>query len=259
MFYRKQMRYMRLLVVLFYCVLSLQLICSCAHKDNEKEEPKTAEELYREASLMLTKKEYKKSAELFSQVVYQYPYYEGASKAQLMEIYAYYLLKDYDSVIPAVENYIKMHPASPHIDYAYYIKSLSYYVQIDTPHRDQSITRDAKAAFIELRARFPKSEYAKDAKVKLELMDDHLAAQEMIIGRYYLKKGHILAAINRFKVILDKYSTTSHIEEALYRLTEAYIFLELQDEAKQYASVLGHNYPESKWYKESYQLLTQKY
>ena len=250
------MRSMRLLIILFYCALSLQLLCSCSHK-TETEKDKTADELYKEASLMLTKKEYKASAELFSQVVYQYPYYEWATKAQLMEIYSYYLLKDYDSVIPAVENYVKMHPASPDIDYAYYIRALSYYVQIDIPSRDQTNTREAKAAFIEIRARFPRSEYAKDAKVKLDLINDHLAAQEMVVGRYYLNRGNIVAAINRFKVILDKYSTTSHIEEALYRLTEAYVFLDLKDEAKQYASVLGTNYPKSEWYKESYKLLAK--
>ncbi len=250
---------MRILKILFLFVsflLSLNLTIGCASKKAvEHTQDKSAAELYKEASLMLTKKEYKKSAELFAQVAYQYPYYEWAPKAQLMEIYSYYLLQDYDSVIPAVENYVKMHPAASDIDYAHYIKALSYYEQIDNPHRDQSYTHDSKAAFNELRTRFPNSEYAKDAKVKLEIIDEHLAAQEMIVGRYYLKKGKILAAINRFKVIVDKYSTTSHIEEALYRLAESYVFLELPQEAKQYAATLGHNYPQSKWYKESYYLL----
>jgi len=236
----------------------LIFVSACAHKDTTSstmDRGKDADVLYRQANVALKQKEYKKAAELFSKVTYEFPYYSLANKAHIMEIYSNYLLEDYDSVIYSVENFIKTHPVSSYIPYAYYMKALSYYAQIEIPQRDQTMTRDAKAAFEEVISRFPKSSYTKDAKAKMALINDHLAAQEMAVGRYYLKKQEMPAAIERFKDVVTNYSTTSHIEEAFYRLVEAYLFLGMKDEAKKNAAILGHNYPKRKWYKDCYRLL----
>ena len=240
-------------------ILSASLLCGCSNKGegNKIDEAKSPEQLYTEALNLLKKENYKKSAELFGEITYQYPYYPNAANAQVMEVYAYYMAQDYDNLLSTVENFIKVHPASSQMPYIYYMRALSYYDQIEIPYRDQALTREAQLAFNELLIRFPKSDYAHDAKIKLNLVEDHLAAQEMIIGRFYLNAGDILGGINRFKTVLTDYPTTSHIEEALYRLTESYHFLNLKDEAKKYSAVLGHNYPESSWYKASYDLLQQ--
>jgi outer membrane protein assembly factor BamD len=213
--------------------------------------------MYREATELFQKEEYKKAAETFADITYKYPYYNGAAQAQLMEMYSYYLTKDYDNLLPTAENFIKTYPASSDIPYVYYLRALTYYNQIEIPQRDQEITRQAKQMFIELLTRFPNSQYTQDAKAKINLIEDHLAAQEMIVGRFYLKGGNVLGAINRFKTVMKDYSTTSHVEEALYRLTEAYMFLGIKSEAIKYAATLGHNYPQSKWYRESYKLINQ--
>jgi len=229
---------------------------ACAHKDTtteSTERSKDASTLYLEANAALQQKDYKRAAKLFSQVTYEFPYYSIASKAHIMEIYSNYLLEDYDSVIFSAENFVKTHPVSPYTAYTYYIKMLAYYSQISLPQRDQAMTADAKHACMEVISRFPTSPYAKDSNAKLALINDHLAAHEMVIGRYYLNKGEISASISRFKDVVSNYSTTAQVEEALYRLVEAYSFLGMKDEAKKNAAVLGYNYPKSKWYKYSYQ------
>ncbi|NRA74198.1 MAG: outer membrane protein assembly factor BamD [Rickettsiales bacterium] len=239
-------------------VLVILLVASCGDKKITPEtgdRHKDAKLLYSEANNALKEEDYKKAATLFSRITYEFPYYALANKAHIMEIYSNYLLKDYDSVIFSVENYVKTHPVSSYIPYAYYMKALAYYSQIALPQRDQSMTKKAKEAFLEVISRFPKSEYAQDAKTKLALVDDHLAAHEMVIGRYYLNKDEVSSAIARFKNVVSKYSTTSQVEEALFRLVEAYLFLGIKKEAQKYAAVLGHNYPKSKWYKYSYELL----
>jgi outer membrane protein assembly factor BamD len=239
-------------------VATLLFLVACSHKETSPvtmDRDKDAYTLYKQANTALQQEEYKKAAELFAKVTYEFPYYSLANKAHIMEIYSNYLLKDYDSVIYSVENYIKTHPVSKYTPYTYYMKALAYYDQIELPQRDQSMTEDAKQAFTELISRFPTSSYVKDAKAKLALINDHLAAHEMVVGRYYLKKEEMPAAIERFKDVVSNYSTTSQVEEALYRLVEAYLFLGMTDEARKNAAVLGHNYPKSEWYKESYRLL----
>jgi outer membrane protein assembly factor BamD len=244
---------------LFAVIILLPLfVASCSKKDISDDEAYTnmdAKTLYSQGNDALQKSEYKKAAEIFSKVTYEFPYDALASKAHVMVIYANYLLEDYDSAIFSAENYVKTHPISKYTPYVYYIKALSYYAQIELPQRDQTMTGEAKLAFTELISRFPTSEYTKDSKAKLALIDDHLAAHEMVIGRYYLNKEEMPAAIQRFKKVVSDYSTTSQVEEALSRLVEAYLFLGLKDEAKKNAAVLGHNYPSSQWYKYSYNLL----
>jgi outer membrane protein assembly factor BamD len=239
-------------------ILALFFVYACGHKESSKEamdRGKDADTLYSQADTALASGNYKKAAELFSKVTYEFPYYHLASKAHIMEIYSHYLSEDYDAVIFSVENYVKTHPISNYTSYAYYMKALAYYAQIELPQRDQSMTGEAKQAFTEVISRFPTSDYAKDAKAKLALIEDHLAAHEMIIGRYYLHKEEMPAAIERFKRVVSNYSTTSQVEEALSRLVEAYLFLGMKEEAKKNAAVLGHNYPKSEWYKHSYKLL----
>ena len=245
----------KILLIIFSVLLLLNV--SCAHKKNDEEpiDTRSAAQLYEDGLKEIQAKHYKAATELFSKVAYEFPYDDLAPKAHIMEIYSYYLMSNYDSVIPAVENYIKIFPASQDIPYVYYLRALAYYEQIDAPVRDQTMTIEAKTALDELIARFPNTSYAKDAKIKIDLENDHLAGQEMIIGRYYLHAGDLISAINRFKTVVNDYPTTPPIQEALYRLTEAYLFLGVTDEARSNAAVLGYNYPNSVWYKDAYKLL----
>jgi len=237
---------------LFLILLPLFFLANCATKPTE-EPDLSATELYTQASKNFQDKRYKTAASLFADISYKHPYYKWAARARLMEIYSYYLAREYDDAIYAADVFSSMYPASPDIPYVYYMKALCYYEQIDIPYRDQEITMKAKDEFNTLVTTFPSSVYSKDGRVKLELIDDHLAAQEMIIGRFYMKTGDILASIKRFRVVIEKYQTTSQAEEALHRLVEGYTFLGLKKEAEANAAVLRHNYPNSPWYKESYQ------
>jgi outer membrane protein assembly factor BamD len=240
-------------------IILLCLVISCSVKKDsvEEEDNATAEELYNKAMILLQKKDLKDAAATFGRVAYEFPYHEWANRAEVMEIYVHYLMAEYEIVITSADQYVKLHPASPEVPYVFYLKALSYYEQIDIPYRDQTSTVNAKDALIELIQRFPNSDYSKDARIKLDLVNDHLAAHEMAVGRYYLSNGSILSAIDRFKTVVDEYNRTSHIQEALYRLTEAYLFLGLKEEAKRNAAVLGFNFPNSKWYKESYNLVNK--
>ena len=175
-----------------------------------------------------------------------------------MSAYVKYKLNAYDSSISASKRYIELHPGANDIDYAFYLIALCYYEQINDFRRDQTNTKDAEIYFNSLIRRFPNSEYTKDSKLKLDLVKDHLAAREMNVGRIYQDLDNSIAAINRFKTVVDSYSQTSHLPEALARLTELYFMLGLYEQAKVYASVLGHNYPDNKWYRYSYSLFKAK-
>jgi outer membrane protein assembly factor BamD len=214
------------------------------------------EELYNEAVDASVTGDYKKAAELFLEVERQHPYSVWATKAQLMSGYAYYSQTNYEDAILAIDRFIQLHPGNRDIAYAYYLKALSYYEQIVDVGRDQRTTELALAALEEVSRRFPNSKYARDARLKLDLTYDHLAGKEMEIGRFYENRGNCLAAIKRFRNVVDKFQTTTHIPEALHRLTECYAALGIEPEAKQTAAVLGYNYPGSEWYVDSYQMLT---
>ena len=175
-----------------------------------------------------------------------------------MTSYVNYKLNKYDDSVSGAMRYIELHPGASDIDYAYYLIALNYYDQINDYRRDQSFTRKAREAFNNLIRRFPNSDYSKDAKLKLDLVNDHLAAKEMDIGRTYQSLDNYISAINRFKTVVEIYPKTSHVAEALARLTETYYRLGLYNEAKVYASVLGHNYPENKWYSYSYSLFKKE-
>jgi outer membrane protein assembly factor BamD len=216
------------------------------------------EEIYNEALNVFQEGDYDEAAYLFDEVERQHPYSKWAIKAQLMSAYSFYQNDSFDSAVIALDRFIQLHPSSPETPYAYYLKALCYYEQISSVTRDQNMTAVATKILKELIKRFPKSKYAKDAKLKLDLTRDHLAGKEMEIGRYYLKQGHHLAAINRFKAVVDKFQSTTHVPEALHRLAEAYVALGIKLEAQKVAAVLGHNFPGSHWYTDAYVLVEGK-
>ena len=169
--------------------------------------------------------------------------------------FAYYLQNKYDQSISTAQRFISLHPGNKHAVYAYYLIGQSYYERIQDVASDQRITELALESFVEVLRRYPDTDYARDAQMKIDLTNDHLAGKEMYIGRYYLEKKAFLAAINRFRIVTVDYQTTSHVPEALHRTVEAYLSMGLLDEAYKTASVLGHNFPNSDWYKDSYELI----
>ena len=197
-----------------------------------------------------------RAAAAFQEVERQHPYSQWATRGQLMAAYAFFKASEYDQAISAARRFIDLHPGHKDVAYAHYLVGISYYDQISDIGRDQKMTELAYKAFDELIRRFPDSSYGRDAKLKADLAQDHLAGREMSIGRYYQRKGKFVAAANRFKSVVDQYQTTTHIEEALHRLTEVYLALGIRDEAIKSAAVLGHNYPTSDWYQDSYALLS---
>jgi outer membrane protein assembly factor BamD len=211
--------------------------------------------LYNKGLEKLKQGEYKAAAKQFEEVERQHPYSGLATKAILMGAYAQYQRNSYDDAINAAKRFITLHPGHKDVAYAYYIVALSYYERIMDVGRDQSITENALLALEEVSRRFPGTLYAQDAEAKAVLARDHLAGKEMEVGRYYIKNRAYVAAINRFKTVVAKYQTTSHTPEALYRLTECYYALGVQSEAQTAAAILGHNYPNSEWYKDAFSLL----
>jgi len=246
------MKYFKLLMV---SICLVGLLGGCA---SEQKEPESAEELYNKAYTQLEDTSYNRAAKTFEQVELEYPYSKWAVKAKLMSAYAYYKDKSYDDAIISLDRFIKFHPGNKDIPYAYYLKALCYYDQITSVEKDQSNTARAMDALNNVIMRFPNSDYAKDARAKIVLTIDHLAGQEMGIGRYYLQQQNYLSALNRFSEVVSKYQTTSHIEEALYRQTEIYSIMGLNKEAENAAQVLHHNYPDSNWSKLAQKLVAKK-
>jgi outer membrane protein assembly factor BamD len=213
-------------------------------------------ELYNAGLEKLKAGSYKSAAKSFAEVERQHPYSKWATKALLMQAFANYQRNAYDDAINAADRFITLHPGHKDTAYAYYLTAISQYEQISDVRRDQSKTQKALEALEEVSKRFPQSPYAADAAKKATLARDHLAAKEMEVGRYYLKKGSYLAGINRFKKVVTDYQTTSQVPEALYRLTEGYMALGVVSEAQTAAAVLGQNFPNSQWYKDAYILVS---
>jgi len=234
--------------------VALLLAAGCA-KDKDTYVEKPVETLYNTAMNQLLDGDYSKAAKSFDEVDRQHPYSVWATKAQLMSAYSLYEAAKYDESIVAAERFISLHPGHRDIAYAYYLKALDYYVQIADVGRDQKTTQQAMQTLQEVVRRFPDSKYGRDARLKIDLALDHLAGKEMEIGRWYERQGLYLAAVNRFRRVVDNYQTTTHVPEALHRLTECYTALGLTDEAARVASVLGYNYPGSDWYDNAYALL----
>ena len=228
-----------------YGLLTVLLLAGCAADKAPSDLP--VENLYNNAFDDLQKTKYKKAAEEFEQVEIEHPYSQWAVKAKLMGAYAYYKNEDYDDAVLALDRFIKYHPGNKDVAYAYYLKGMCYYDQISSADRDQADTEKAEEAFNRLIMLFPDSEYAADARKKVNLTEDYKAGQEMIIGRYYLNNGNYLSALNRFNVVLENYQTTVQIEEALYRQVEIYGILGLNKYAAGYYKILHNNYPDGVW------------
>ncbi|MEP9401979.1 outer membrane protein assembly factor BamD [Sphingomonas sp. VNH70] len=214
--------------------------------------------LYTAAKSRLDRQQYKVAAALFDEVERQHPYSVWARRAQLMGAFSYYLDADYTKAIAGAQRFLSVHPGNRDAPYAYYLIALSYYEQISDVTRDQKITMQAMDALGELSRRYPDTPYAADARLKLDLVRDHLAGKEMEIGRFYQQRGQWLAASMRFRSVIDQYQTTTHAPEALMRLTETYLALGVPGEAKKSAAVLGANYPGTDWYQRAYDLIRDK-
>ena len=235
--------------------LVLVLLVGCATGDEEAYVERSVEELYNEAMDSLLDDDLEAAATGFLEVERQHPYSVWATRAQIMSAYVYYQGNRYDEAIAAAERFVELHPGHRDAAYGYYLVAISHYEQISDVGRDQGSTARALQALEEVARRFPGSVYARDARLKRDLARDHLAGKEMTVGRYYLRRENPIAAIGRFRMVVEEYQTTSHTPEALHRLTEAYLALGVPNEAQTSAAVLGHNYPGSRWYQHSYALL----
>jgi outer membrane protein assembly factor BamD len=232
--------------------------CSMFKEDKDEVGPdEPADKLYNEGLSGLNSGDYEVAKKKFTEVDRQHPYTDWGRKSVLMTTYASYRSGKYEDAITNGNRYVQLHPTSPDAAYAQYLVGMSYYNQVPDVSRDQERTTRAIAAFDELVRRWPQSEYAEPAKRRASVARDQLAGKEMQVGRYYLARKDYTGAINRFRVVVSQYQQTRHIEEALHRLVEAYLSLGIVGEAQTAAAILGHNYPDSEWYKSSFALLNQ--
>jgi outer membrane protein assembly factor BamD len=227
-------------------------------KKAEVENNDPPEIIYNKADRLVDKGDYKEAARQYEQVDINHPYSQEARRAIVMAAYAYYKAGKYDDAVAASDRYLTLHPGTPEADLAQNIIGMSYYAQVLDPKRDQTYARRALSAYDTLLQRYPSSRYAGEATNRARILRDLLAASEMSVGRYYLRKNNYLAAINRFRVVVTDYQTTEQVEEALMRLTEAYMALGIVNEAQTAAAVLGHNFPDGKWYSHAYKILGQR-
>ena len=225
------------------------------NKDAAAYSERPIDQIYADAWKEINRGNWDQAALQFNEVDRQHPYSVWARRAQLMSAFCSYQANKYDEAVSTSDQYISLHPGSPEVSYAFYLKAISLYEQIVDVGRDQSKTQGALVALQDVVQRFPDTEYARDASLKVDLTRDHLAGKEMEIGRYYLSRGNYIGAINRFRAVVDQYQTTPQIGEALERLTEAYYSLGLDSEAQTAAAVLGANYPGTVWYQVSYNIL----
>ena len=241
-------------------VVGLVAIAGCAALSNEGRdrqlESYTAEEIYQRGEFELAESNPEEAARFFGEVERLYPYSEWAKRGLIMQAFAFHKDRDYPSSRAAAQRFIDFYPADEDAAYAQYLLALSFYDQIDEIGRDQGLTFQALQALRTVIERYPDTEYARSSILKFDLAFDHLAAKEMEIGRYYLRKGHFTAAINRFRVVVEDFQTTSHTPEALHRLVESYVSLGLADEAKTAGAILGYNFQSTDWYQDSFNLLT---
>ncbi|KKC26598.1 outer membrane protein assembly factor BamD [Sphingomonas sp. SRS2] len=236
-------------------------LAGCAtskNKGDTKYVARDVDTLYNAAKERLDRHQYKLAAALFDEVERQHPYSVWARRAQLMSAFSYHLARQYTESTASAQRFISIHPGNRDAPYALYLIAINYYEQIQDVTRDQKLTQQSLDAMNELIRRYPDSRYAADARVKTDLIKDHLAGKEMEIGRFYQRRGDWLASVIRFRTVIDSYDTTSHAPEALMRLTESYMALGVPAEAERAAAVLGANYPGSKWYEHAYKLIRQK-
>ena len=240
-----------------FAALALALFSGCGGGDDTRPlESFSAEELYKQAEFELESGAPDDAARLFGEVERLYPYSEWARRALVMQAFSYHRDRDYEAARGAAQRFLTTFPADEDAAWAQYILALSYYDQIDDVGRDQGLTFQALQALREVIETYPDSDYARSAILKFDLAFDHLAAKEMEIGRYYLKRGHYVAAVNRFRVVVEDFQTTTQTPEALHRLVEAYLSLGFTEEAQTAGAILGHNFRSTDWYEDSFALLT---
>jgi outer membrane protein assembly factor BamD len=240
------------------CAIAL---AGCAGKPKKPRlvyEERPVELLYATGADRLDRGQWDPAVAYFQEVERQHPYSEWSRRAILMQAFAHYQSNDYAEAIADADRFIQLYPGNPAAAYAYYIKAVCYFEQIVDVGRDQAATGQALNALRDVVQRYPNTEYAQDARLKIDMVNDQLAGKEMTIGRYYLRNGDTLAAIGRFRTVVDRYQTTTHTPEALYRLVEAYLTVGLVEEAKRNGAVLGYNYPGDAWYADAYKLLTSR-
>ena len=246
---------------LIFALISL-LFSSCSDSQNNigigVSEDKAAEEIFNSGERDLIRRRYNDAAEKFKEVERLYPYSDWAKRALIMQVYSFHKDKEYENVVSAANRFIEFHPKDKDIPYAYYLIGLSYYDQVLAIGRDQKLTQEALKIFELIIKEYPDSEYASSSKIKFDFLKNQLASKEMEVGRYYLKRSHYVSAINRFRGIIEDFSTTSQVPEALHRLVEAYLSLGLTDEAQTAGAILGYNYKSNEWYERSFELLRSK-
>jgi len=249
-------------VILLFAAAAVLPLGACAHGGKNKADAayvaRDVSSLYSAAKRTMDNGDYETSAKLFDEVERQHPYSVWARRAQLMSAFNYYLARKYTDAINSAQRFVTIHPGNAEAPYAQYLIGMSYYQQVDDVTRDQTTTQQASDAFGELIRRYPDTRYAADARVKLDLIKDHLAGKEMEVGRFYQRSGQWLAATYRFRSVVDTYQTTTHTPEALERLVECYLALGVPEEAQKAGAVLGRNYPESPFYRQSLKLLGQE-
>jgi len=236
---------------------SLAALAGCASTSDAAKalNPDPPSKMYADADTLMSKGKFEDAAKKFEDVDREHPYSPEARRAIAMSAYAYYKAGKLPEAIASAERYTTMHPGTKEAPLAHHIIASAYFEQMKEPNRDQEATRKALAELKTLKTRYPDSKYAQQADNRIRLCEDTLAAQEMEVGRYYMKRNNYVAAINRFKTVVSDYQTTAHVEEALYRLSAAYLSLGIASEAQSATAVLGHNFPNSRWYKDSYALL----
>jgi outer membrane protein assembly factor BamD len=248
-------------ILIALAVLSSLSLGACAGRKKDPAlayEERPVELLYATGANEMDRRQWSDAVQYFDEVERQHPYSEWARRAILMQAYAHYESNAYTDAIAASDRFISLYPGNPSAAYAFYLKALCYFEQIADVGRDQAATEQARNALMETIRRYPQSAYAADSRLKLDMVNDQLAGKEMNVGRWYLRHHQPLAAIGRFRSVVERYQTTSHAPEALYRLVEAYMTLGVVEEANRNGSVLGFNYPGDRWYAQAYELLTSK-
>lgn len=229
-------------------------------RENVQYADEPVERIYNHGADLLDRQRWQEAVTAFEEVERQHPYSSWARRSMLMEAYAHYQANEYDKSIELAQRFISLHPGNESAPYAYYLIAIDYFERITDVGRDQGVTEHALASLNDVVRRYPESTYARDARLKIDMVYDQLAGKEMEIGRFYLTRDEHLAAINRFRNVIENpnFQRTSHVPEALHRLVEAYLSIGMNDQAQRMAAILGYNFPGSEWYQRSYALLAQR-